>query len=559
MREKYHDTIHTDSGHIIHDSKMAFRHYKRYIPYVLVFLIVWFIYKFMVKSLGTPNYPCHFVTEKVQNYSWTFPDCPPSLRVGTGIQPVWTEECKHTELSETKYGKPEPAKHDPEDGQGAGKIKVPGLPDACMSFPVEAFPKDEEKSKEGKEGHHRTTEHEKFNPRFVKLAPNGWLYGVFAVLDTRVGPFPEIRVFGVSRVVPGDIYCQISCQEHAHAVISAPAKITPLRVDESIDDSCFWQQYVFTCKLREKCTPGYVSLSKEHCGQVAGIIPVKKVENTQTKHTFGVCLSTLYNRRDSDIAYLVEFIETNRMFGVEKVFLYGTYNVSKRYDAVVSVYRSQRFLETFPWKIPSEVNVLYKFAQLLQYSHCMYHNMEDVRYLAMVELEDLLFPVHTAKWNTLFAHLSEFQSLKDVSHMTLEKQSLCLPDLGVEKHPNTITEGQRYVQLKLVSQHAIGDFHRKPTYIIQPQGVIVPHVYSGIIAMRGWKSTKINSAMAMVYHYASNDTMCSKVTPRTRNDAVMCKHLPDISVKVLYAMEMLDLIHHGNKHHPLKPQDLICD
>ena len=176
--------------------------------------------------------------------------------------------------------------------------------------------------------------------------------------------------------------------------------------------SCQLSSGVFKGNYSKKVT--HVSISDSNCSNVSTLIPV--IHPPQPKnfeHEIGMCFGsgTLYGSFDDNkVAWLVEWFETVRMFGVQEFNINnGTLQASERVMKVLEYYQKEGILNLIQLPPP-----LYKYgttdqatgniAMRIAINDCLYMNMYRYKYLAVFDYDEIIVP---AKHNTYHEMLTE--------------------------------------------------------------------------------------------------------------------------------------------------------
>lgn len=90
--------------------------------------------------------------------------------------------------------------------------------------------------------------------------------------------------------------------------------------------------------------------------------------------------------------YLREWIEYHRMLGVQHFYLYNN-NSSDNFQEVLKPYVKKKVVEVIDW--PSDPQGNFDPVQMGAYNHCIQRVKKDVRWLAIIDIDEFIVPVQT--------------------------------------------------------------------------------------------------------------------------------------------------------------------
>lgn len=181
---------------------------------------------------------------------------------------------------------------------------------------------------------------------------------------------------------------------------------------------------MYTCPLprqRGADVPRYVSIAPLPCMAASNALGVIN-NRPETKHEFAVCVKGL-NFLDTDISYkLIEWIEMQRLLGAQKVFFYK-YDVTPDMDDVLRYYENAGIVDvtqlSLPGAHPNEPYLRYLFVknnswqswltEVLLYTDCLYRNINSYRYLAVIDIDEIIIPMQDMTWHGMMSRLSRLE------------------------------------------------------------------------------------------------------------------------------------------------------
>ena len=162
-----------------------------------------------------------------------------------------------------------------------------------------------------------------------------------------------------------------------------------------------------TCLLNspQDEVPTHVALGYRHPHEgpvpstTSSFIPIYKYRPT-SRLDFGVCVQTpVFNKNIHDI---VSFIELYKLLGVQHVTLY-TRDVASSITSHLEQVYDVEFLEIIKWTDHlHEKEPIHYYGEILAIHDCLYRNMNRVKYLAFVDLDEVLAPKRYVNWREMF-------------------------------------------------------------------------------------------------------------------------------------------------------------
>ena len=166
--------------------------------------------------------------------------------------------------------------------------------------------------------------------------------------------------------------------------------------------------YIFKVhRLKINSLPTTISLSlNNNCSQLSQQIKIYNYQPTKMK-TIGVCLQTpLYGNIATKT--IVKFIEIHRILGVEKFTMYSQLSSDAKRDSVLQTYQSEGILELVPWSSEfKRFTPVHYYGEVLVIHDCLYRNMNYVKYLSFVDLDEVIVPRYTTSLLTMIESIKK--------------------------------------------------------------------------------------------------------------------------------------------------------
>ena len=131
---------------------------------------------------------------------------------------------------------------------------------------------------------------------------------------------------------------------------------------------------------------------------------------------FSVCISTLFGNY-TNVLQFVQSMEMYRLLGAGKVFVYKS-SCGPLLQKVLDHYSAEGLLEVVPWEVGHHLKVsnswtpslgpgdLHYHGQIAALNDCLYRNMADSAYVALVDIDEVIVPQFHQTWGDMTSFLS---------------------------------------------------------------------------------------------------------------------------------------------------------
>lgn len=218
-----------------------------------------------------------------------------------------------------------------------------------------------------------------------------------AYYDARPLPYrPAVIMFGyVRRKSSYPIYCYFRYDDNITSCLKQTVAQIPLI------GSNVWPESYF-CKVKSgDRIPSHVMLSAESTcdlGKWSNPIPVLNRASTQPKDKIGVCVEGGIWTTDGDneriFRLALEFLAMVKTLGASVVTMYSVNIEQAILERILFLYPG--FVEILNWENLN--NTLHMYGQRVLLNDCIYRNMYRVKYLALIDLDEMIYPVSTKTW-----------------------------------------------------------------------------------------------------------------------------------------------------------------
>ena len=210
-----------------------------------------------------------------------------------------------------------------------------------------------------------------------------------------------------------------------------------------------------------------------------------------------VCVHSALFGPFPDPYMLIEFIEVYRILGADKFVIYNA-NSSAKIENIVSHYRDASLLDLFNWDLPSNMSTHY-VAQPALIQDCIYRYMFASKYIALVNLDEFIFPRLQSSLLDLLAGLD----CRNPGQIVFQSQFF---SLDARQHLN----GSAYKTLamlnSLVLSYTMTDskelgYRIRCKTIVNPRNILIGQVHTMRQMVPGSNTCRVPSAEAMIHHY----------------------------------------------------------
>ncbi len=405
---------------------------------------------------------------------------------------------------------------------------------------------------------------------FVLIADSKTIYirttSVF--YDARQEPVITILALATTTIKYKQIFCHISynniTEETWRSLKSVQAHITIH--DDHVAPFCRWQTTIIRCAVNSSDVPVKVHISLLASVPTAYIkqwFPIKILQPKTylKKRRFGMCLSTLFNKQDSDVGLLIEWLEMNLMLGAEKIFIYGTFNVSAKYKRVLQYYVHSRSVELILWNLPkrslstydlnhyandpfvkasrnpkSRVPCIRYFAKSVAYLDCLYQNMDAFDYLFYIDLDEYIIPHMHKTWSDLFSYFEAQHEYKKTGMFVFKEAIYCLdqaPTRGDQELKSVLNITKRLKENRYMDRFG---WHFKT--VVRPNKIINMKIHYAREVLHGYKTYVVYPRVAQKHHYRQR-SKCDKQEQTLVEDNYVRKYESELNTRVLHVYKML--------------------
>ncbi|CAH1638226.1 unnamed protein product [Spodoptera littoralis] len=168
---------------------------------------------------------------------------------------------------------------------------------------------------------------------------------------------------------------------------------------------------LLSCPLTEPLSgPSVVSVVTEPCDNPSNAFELKPIKDTNKRsRTFTICVKDM--NFDKDISQsLVEWIETNKILGVDLIDMYVD-EVTEKTKRVLLHYQDKGLVRLFhvPIKHKSGRSLWQRRRDhILTYNDCLYRNVKESEYIVPLDIDEVVLPKIANTWPELLNRFNNY-------------------------------------------------------------------------------------------------------------------------------------------------------
>ncbi|KAK7793902.1 hypothetical protein R5R35_003579 [Gryllus longicercus] len=245
------------------------------------------------------------------------------------------------------------------------------------------------------------------------------LYGAYYDVRrfSKIGP--AIRILGmINRIEPTvKTYCQLWFESLKEPVLVKVMEYKYIWYKKWGNyKQGIYQPYLIACQIPSKyhkLVPASVSVVEKPCDTASNNLRVIYNKPAEKKD-FAVCVKGLDFLHEDLSVRLVEWIELLGTLGADKIFFYEL-QVHPNISKVLRYYEQLNRVDVTPLTLPGgQPNVpgfqhMYlvrkvnhkRQNELIPYNDCLYKNLYTYRYIALLDIDEVIMPINTNSWKEL--------------------------------------------------------------------------------------------------------------------------------------------------------------
>ncbi|XP_018012076.2 uncharacterized protein LOC108669282 [Hyalella azteca] len=267
------------------------------------------------------------------------------------------------------------------------------------------------------------------------------LYGAYYDNRTLLAMEPVVRMLGmINRIEPTvQTICQLWFDGLEAPVFAEVSKYQLVWVKEwGNHKNGLFQPYLWSCKIPvdyRHLVPESVSLVEKPCDMaVTNLMVINNLPEGGKKGEFAVCVKGLDFPKEDLSVRLVEWFETLRHLGAEKIFLYEL-EVHPNITKVLNYYKKLGLVEvtsiTLPGYQPNIKGIRHMYLmkritnkyqnELIPYNDCLYKNMNKFKFIALLDIDEIIMPKGSNMlWKDLMEKIKETAQGQNIEYSSYD-------------------------------------------------------------------------------------------------------------------------------------------
>lgn len=223
-------------------------------------------------------------------------------------------------------------------------------------------------------------------------------------------------------------------------------------------------------------------------------LAVQKLQDDISSPNIGVCVRPMFNF--SDIFRISEFIAYYEALGVSH-FTFYNYDASEEVIQYLNELTLEGYsIDILPWTLPQSLNSMWALGQIASINDCMYRNMKEIMYVAVVDLDEFITPRHVMTLHELL--LKQDVPSKSAASFVLRSCVFCA-EYKPDVLPSVILPFK--TQTNIRREKSIYPFLIRSKYIAKPYFIEVAGVHCIWRIIPGWEERFVPASQAIVHHY----------------------------------------------------------
>ena len=322
-------------------------------------------------------------------------------------------------------------------------------------------------------------------------------------------------------------------------------QINKSNIGYTIFYSKYYRFYIceLRCDVKSTMTGIYaLSVTEQIAEQPRNILYISQ-RNQNLRWNFTVCLAPIHSNF-SDTNRLVEFIEMHRILGAQKIVVYNI-SIGPAVNRYLEMYKSSTFIDVHQFQLPSnferyyaEMKQWYKYySQIGAINDCLYRYMYTSKYIAFVDLDEMIIPVHNYTWNDLMSHLEQIpanQTKCGFAFQNIFYDLYFTNDEEIERN-ETIKQNRIFSLLKTKRSHHVFEHFIRSKLIVNPRRLNVMSVHKIIKVCGACNVYKVGIDTAILHHYRY-----FKKRPHWMVDRTMLRYSNDLLSRIIHVKNIME-------------------
>ncbi|XP_013777358.1 beta-1,4-galactosyltransferase galt-1-like [Limulus polyphemus] len=332
---------------------------------------------------------------------------------------------------------------------------------------------------------------------FIEVNANTFVYSAY--WDDRLGPNNSfVRVIGTAPRNSQDLI-SIVCLVYVKSSSNNGTEVRTTYI--TITDNHGRQNAgtFFLCHWpADQPPPKQVALRDSRTLQESTRLTVRvrnHINLTKIKDKLGLCVRPFFGYVKS-LSELQEFIAVYYMLGVSQ-FTFYKYELDDRIEKMLYALQKKGIsIELLPWNLPTRLfRTTWAGGQYVSIEDCIYRNMYDVNYVAVVDVDEFIFP---RNHSTLQAMISSIAN-ENWGSLIFRNAFFCTSKPSDQQTLNSTLPFRTMTYLQ--HQKNIWPAKKRSKVIVQPTKTIICGIHYVFEHFNNSKEIVISPSVAILHHY----------------------------------------------------------
>ena len=175
-------------------------------------------------------------------------------------------------------------------------------------------------------------------------------------------------------------------------------------------DLYIWRVGAITCENQGNKVPYSITITIQNQTMTSHRVPVSNIHTQlgkEEKKDLGICVSNVFNFKTKEKGYVLQSLDMKFAMGANTIFIYGTLGNAHEIEELFSRLNGSS-VQIIDFVLPDEIEPGFHYfaerntkngsrynGQSLQYADCQYRNMYLYKYLAVIDLDEFVYPMAT--------------------------------------------------------------------------------------------------------------------------------------------------------------------
>ena len=277
--------------------------------------------------------------------------------------------------------------------------------------------------------------------------------------------------------------------------------------------SFVWRVGAVICKNRGKKVPDWVTIEIQNQTMTNHRVPVSNIHTQlgkQKKQDLGICISNVFKFEPKDKGFILQSLDMKFAMGANTIFIYGTSGSAREIQELLSRLNSSS-VRMMDYNLPDEIGPGFDIrgerkegskqlsrynGQTLQFIDCQYRNMYLYKYLAVIDLDEFMYPMDPSMNTVALLDKISAKNNHQVAYFTFFDYKSCYTYDGFQglKLRRWGFDGKMFGELWGGNKFKFKTIHR-------PEFVVYCRTHNCWEPIKGTFGLTVSPTQAVVYHF----------------------------------------------------------